>query len=131
MPNYEELSVKTGQELGQVVTHQSVGRFDFIGDRRFGQYNLGKVNVGQAVLVKLPSYPFQEFGSLPGRISAISPVASDTASRAQVVFPNGLVTNNGQRLAARNGLVATGDIITNDTRLIERLFYELRRLKGR
>ena len=78
--------------------------------------------MGQTVLAKLPSYPFQEFGSLTGRISAISPIASYST---HVVFPNGLLTTNGQRLAVRNGLVATGDIITDDTRLIEKLFYEV------
>lgn len=78
--------------------------------------------MGQMVLAKLPSCPFQEFGSLTGRISAISPIASYST---HVVFSNGLLTTNGQRLAVRNGLVATGDIITGDTRWIEKLFYEV------
>ena len=130
-PLYEELSVKSGQELGQVVPDNSTDQPTFTADMRIGQYNFGKVKVGQTVLIKLPSYPFQEYGSLIGRIRSISPIASDTAYRAQVVFPNGLMTTTGQRLTLRNGLVATGDIITDDTRLIEKLFYEWRRLKGR
>ena len=130
-PLYEEIAVKSGQDLGQVVPENATVRPTFTGEMRIGQYNFGKVKVGQKVLVKLPIYPFQEYGSLTGRVSAISPVASDTAYRAQVVFPNGLLTTNGQHLAVRNGLVATGEIITDDTRLIEKLFYEVRRLKGR
>lgn len=102
----------------------------FTGEMRIGQYNFGNVKTGQAVLVKLASYPFQKYGSLMGRVGAISPVAADTAFRAQVIFPNGLVTTTGQKLDARTGLVATADIITDDTRLIEKLVYELRRLKG-
>lgn len=131
VPLYEEVSVKVGQELGQVVPANAAGDGPFGGEMRIGQYNFGKVKTGQNVLVKLPSYPFQEYGSLMGRVGVISPISSDTTYRAQVVFPNGLLTTTGHRLIARNGLVASGDIITDDTRLIEKLFYELRRLKGR
>lgn len=131
VPLYEEVSVKTGQELGQVVPTNAMGQPTFTGEMRIGQYNFGKVKTGQEVLVKLTSYPFHEYGSLIGRVGTISLVASDTAYRAQVIFPNGLVTTTGHRLTARNGLVATGDIITDDTRLLEKLFYALRRLKGR
>ena len=131
VPIYDEVAVKAGHELGQVVPDGATGAGAFTGEMRIGQYNFGKVKIGQTVLVKLPSYPFQEYGSLLGKVGSISPVSTDTTYRAQVIFPNGLLTTTGNRLAARNGLVATGEIITANTRLIEKLFYELRRLKGR
>ncbi|MBO0933600.1 HlyD family efflux transporter periplasmic adaptor subunit [Fibrella aquatilis] len=131
VPLYNELSVKAGQELGQVVPTNGNGQVAFTGEMRIGQYNFGKVKTGQDVLVKLPSYPFQEYGLLVARVEAISPISTDTTFRAQVSFPNGLRTTTGHQLIARNGLVANGEIITDDTRLIEKLFYELRRLKGR
>ncbi len=85
----------------------------------------------KTVLVKLPSYPFQEYGSLTGRVVAISPIPSDTTFRVQVRFPNGLPTTTGRRLTIRTGLVATSDVITDDTRLIQKLFHKLNRLKRR
>jgi hypothetical protein len=80
------------------------------------------------VLIKLPSYPYQEFGSIAGRVQAIGEMPKDTAFRVQIQFPNGLITNAKKQIPYRTGLVANGQIITEDTRLLERLFQELRRV---
>ncbi len=130
-PWHDEQSVKTGQELGHVIPSGPTGPATIAGEMRIGQYNLGKVKTGQAVLVKLPSYPFQEYGSLSGRVGRISPVPADSAYRVQILFPAGLRTTTGQQLPFRNGLTATGEIITTDSRLLDKVFYELRRLRGR
>ncbi len=128
-PLHEEQAVKTGQELYYVLPANSRPN-SYVGNMAMGQYNFGKVRVGQLVLVKLPSYPFQEFGSVSGRVASIRQITSDTAYQVRIDFPAGLRTSTGRQLPFRNGLTATGEIITEDTRLIEKIFYELRRLRG-
>jgi biotin carboxyl carrier protein len=129
-PLHTEQPVKAGQELYYVLPPPS-NRTGYVGEMAVGQYNFGKVRAGQEVLVKLPSYPFQEFGSVSGRVASIMQVASDTAYRVRIEFPVGLRTSTGRQLPFRNGLTADGEIITEDIRLIETIFYELRRLRGR
>jgi hypothetical protein len=80
------------------------------------------------VLVKFPSYPFQEFGIVVGHIEAVAEMPKDTAYVVRVRFPKGLVTSSQKVIPFRNGLMASGEIITENLNLIERLFYELRRV---
>ncbi|MEZ0487364.1 HlyD family secretion protein [Fibrella aquatica] len=129
-PLHEEQPIKTGQELYYLLPPNSHPN-SYVGEMAVGQYNFGKIRTGQTVLVKLPSYPFQEYGSVSARVASIVQIASDTAYRVRIEFPAGLLTSTGQQLPFRNGLTATGEIITDDTRLIEKIFYELRRLRGR
>jgi len=39
-----------------------------------------------------------------------------------VSFPKGLITSSHQQISFRNGVSASGEIVTEDVRLIERLF---------
>ncbi|MCP1383080.1 HlyD family efflux transporter periplasmic adaptor subunit [Runella salmonicolor] len=126
-PLQEGQTVKTGQELFYVLPQNS----GFHGEMYLGQYNFGKVQRGQEVIVKLPGYPFQEFGSVRGEITAISELPQDSLYLLKVTFPQGLVTSSKRRLPFRNGMNATGEIITEDLRLIERLFYDFRRILKR
>jgi multidrug resistance efflux pump len=123
-PMQEGQYMKAGQELGYVLPPGN----GYYGEMLVGQYNFGKVRAGQTVLIKLPSYPYQEFGSITGRVQAIGAIPKDTAFRVQIQFPNGLITNAHRQIPYRTGLVATGQIVTEDTRLLERLFHELRRV---
>lgn len=88
------------------------------------QANFAKVTLGQQVLLKLPSYPWQEYGFLTGRLVFISNVPSDSGYVAKVSM-NGLVTNYNKKIQFRDGLVAHGEIVTKDMRLLERFYYNL------
>jgi multidrug resistance efflux pump len=130
-PLHEQQSFKNGQELCYIlpIVHSSTNAY--IGEMSVEQTNFGKVRVGQEVIVKLLSYPYQEFGSVLGRVESIAEVASDTTFHVRVSFPQGLHTSTGRQLPFRNGLYATGEILTEDVRLIEKLFYQIRKLKDR
>jgi len=115
--------IKNGQELMYILpNHQG-----YFGEMAVGQYNFGKIKVGQEVIVKFPSYPFQEFGTVSGQITNISDMAKDSVYLVQVQFPNGLVTTNHKNLPYKNGLVASGEIVTENMRLLERFFYDIRK----
>lgn len=121
----ENQSVAVNQELFYVAPPGT----DYFGELRVPQQNAGKVVVGQAVLVKFTGYPYQEFGAVRGRITTISDMPlKDSVFLAKVTLPVGLKTTYDKTLAYKTGMTASADIITDDTRLLEKLFYQLRKL---
>ncbi|WP_425290961.1 hypothetical protein [Spirosoma linguale] len=53
---------------------------------------------------------------------------NDSLFLAQVEPPAGLKTTYGMTLAYKTGMTALADIITNDTRLREKLSYQFRKI---
>lgn len=89
------------------------------------QTNFGKVKVGQQVLLKFPAYPFQEYGSIKGKIDFISNITTDSGYLAKVTLPAGLNTTYKKVIQFREGLTAQGEIITADMRLLQRFYYSI------
>ena len=87
------------------------------------QSNFGKVALGQQVLLKFASYPFQEYGAVKGKINFIANIPTDSGYLAKVVLTDGLLTNYKKQIQYRDGLVAQGEIITKDLRLLQRFYY--------
>ena len=90
------------------------------------QQNFGKIKQGQKVLLKLPSYPFQEFGAITGKLDFISNIPTDSGYLAKVLLPNGLQTNYKKLVLYHEGLLAQAEIITEDLKLSDRLLNQLR-----
>ena len=100
----------------------------YVGEVFIPQHNLGKVKPGQTVLIRFEGYPFQEFGTVKGEITYLSEIPTkDSAFLAKVALPAGLLTDYGRTLTYRNSMQATAEIITDDTRLIEKIFYNFRK----
>jgi HlyD family secretion protein len=91
------------------------------------QINFGKVEVGQRVLLKFSSYPFQEYGIVRGRIAFISNIPSENGYLAKVELIDGLTTTNQKVIHFREGLTAQAEIIAKDLRLLERFYYEFKK----
>lgn len=88
----------------------------------------GKVKVGQRVIVRFTNFPDQEFGIVNGRLSSVSLVPSEDNYMIEIVFPDGLITNYGKSLPVFYEMKATAEIVTDDSRLIERFFQPLRKI---
>lgn len=125
------------EEKQTLATNQEVFFIGPESDTYFGevlvpQQNMGKVKIGQTVLIKFTSYPFQEFGIITGRIIFLSEIPSkEGAFVAKVSLPGGLRTNYNKQITYRTGMNATAEIITEDKRLIERVFYNFRKALAR
>lgn len=89
------------------------------------QTNFGKVKTGQDVLLKFPAYPFQEYGSIKGKLDFISNITTDSGYLAKVILPDGLNTNYKKQIQFRDGLNAQGEIITANMRLLQRFYYSI------
>ncbi|MFH7014946.1 HlyD family efflux transporter periplasmic adaptor subunit [Flavobacterium sp. FlaQc-47] len=124
--------IQSGQELFKIIP---------INNQIIGQVNLpengsGKVKVGQNVIIKLNNYPFNEYGSIKGKVRRISLVTnqqtlSDNQKKVNsylvdIDLPFGLKTNYGVELNFHAEARGNAEIITNDRRLIERFFDNLR-----
>ena len=88
----------------------------------------GKVAIGQKVNIKLENFPHIEFGMLQGRVSSISEVTNENNYYLEITLNQGLTSNYGKKLAYRQELSGSADIITDDILLIERFFSPIRSL---
>ena len=123
----ENQSVALNQEVFYVAPPST----DYFGELRIPQQNAGKVQVGQEVLVKFTGFPYQEFGAVRGRITTIAEMPlRDSVFLAKVVLPTGLKTTYGRSLAYKTGMSASAEVITDDSRLLEKLFYQLRKVSN-
>lgn len=101
---------------------------DFIGKIKAPIANSGKIKIGQKVQIKLLNYPSEEFGKLDGTVKSISSIPDQKDNYLiDVELPNKLKTSYGKQLEFRQEMQGSADIITEDLRLIERFFYQLKK----
>jgi multidrug efflux pump subunit AcrA (membrane-fusion protein) len=117
----ENQQLKTGQTICFVNPENS----SYYAEMVIPQGNFGKIAVGQKVFLRFPSYPFQEFGAVIGRIDFISQIPTDSGYLAKVSLQDGLNTSYKKQIQYRDGLLAQGEIITKDLRLIQRFYYSI------
>ncbi len=111
---------------GQTICLINPGNSNYYVEALIPQYNFGKVKTGQDVLLKFEAYPYQEFGSVKGRVEFISNAPSDSGYLAKIALPEGLETNYKKTLQYRTGLSMQAEIITDKRRLLERFFSNFR-----
>ena len=93
--------------------------------------NSGKITQGEKVLIKLDNYRYQEFGIIEGRVQNISLTPDDKGNYyVDVILPKGLRTSYNKNLPFDKELRGNAEIVTQDLRLIERFFYQIRKLLG-
>ncbi len=121
----ENQNVNTGQELFIV----NPGNTDFFGEVQIPQYNMGKVKLGQRTLVKLRSYPFEEYGVINGKISFITDVAlKDSVFIAKVDFNKFEQKNPEHPIVLKPGMMADAEIITKESSLLQRFLRNMTKM---
>jgi len=117
--------ISNGQGLFYIQPKQT----KFYAEVMAGQQGLGKVKTGQRVMIKVVSYPSNEFGYLTGVVSYISNIPNRRDSfLIKVDLPKSLETNYGKTIFFRNGLTARAEIITDSRRLFDRLTGQLKQI---
>lgn len=93
--------------------------------------NSGKITPGEKVLIKLDNYRFQEYGIVEGKVQNISlSPDKDGNYYVDITLPKGLKTSYNKNLKFDKELRGSAEIVTQDLRLIERFFYQIRKLLG-
>jgi len=94
--------------------------------------NTGKLKVGQKAIVRLSNYPDREFGVLEGKLVNISKIPDGEGFLIlEIELSKQLTTSFGIELEFQQEMTGSAEIVTEDLRLLERLFYQLRDLTRR
>ncbi len=88
----------------------------------------GKVAVGQTVYIRFDNYPSAEYGMVTGQVASIAAVPRENMYTIEVKLPPTLTTSYRKTLPFRQEMQGAAEIITQDLRLLERLFYQLKKL---
>ncbi|MBK9247388.1 MAG: HlyD family efflux transporter periplasmic adaptor subunit [Ignavibacteria bacterium] len=116
--------VSSGEEVLAVVPPSAI----VSGKAYLPRDGSGKVKQGQIVKLKFDSYPFYEFGSVDGRVESVSQVSRDNQYLTEISLPNGLKTSYNKTLDFKQEMQGNAEIITEDLRLIDRIFYRFKYL---
>lgn len=105
------------------------GNNSFVGKIKAPAQNSGKIKLGQKVNIRLVNYPYTEFGMIEGIIKSISLIPDkDGNYLIDVELPIKLITTYNKEIEFKQEMRGTAEIITEDLRLIERFFYQLRKI---
>ncbi len=119
-------TVKTGELIFTIIPTEGN---TFIGKIKAPASNSGKIKKGQRVQIKLLNYPSDEFGELNGKVKSISLTPDEEGNYLiDVELPQDLKTTYGKVISFRQEMKGTAYIVTEDLRLIERFFYQLRKI---
>ncbi|MDB5141218.1 MAG: hypothetical protein JWR12_3134 [Mucilaginibacter sp.] len=106
----------------QEVFYVNPGNEQFFGEMTISQNNMGKVKEGQQVLVKLKSYPFEEYGMIKGTIKYIADVPyKDSVFISKVDFKLQNSSDLKKPIHLKQGMMADAEIITQDATMFQRI----------
>lgn len=109
-------------QAGEAVMVVTPPTQTYVARGEIGIERSGKIEPGQQVLIKLASYPFEEYGMLRGTVAARSDVAMDSIFAIDIRLENGLRTNAGKVIPTQPQLFGVGEIMTEDKSILQRLF---------
>lgn len=121
----ENQTVNVNQELF-IINPANTG---FFGEIQIPQYNMGKVRKGQRTLVKMKSFPFEQYGLIRGKINYISEVAfKDSVFIAKIDFEHYENKDPAHKIVLKNGMQANAEIITEDSSLLQRFLRNITKM---
>lgn len=118
--------VSSGQALFAVVPTDE----HYIVELHLPSTGYGKITKGQLARIQLPAYPEQEYGYLQGIVASMALVPHADTYRVTLTLSKGLTTNYDKKITFKPNMECTAEIITEDMRLLTRMFYKLLRLKN-
>lgn len=120
----EHQSVNKGNLVFSIIPKK---HSEFIGRLEAPAYNSSKIKIGQNVNLSIMEYPEIEFGYLIGKVKSISLVPNNDGNYLiKVELPNNLITTYNTEIRFSQEMQAQAEIITEDRRLIETIFYQFK-----
>lgn len=125
----ENQFITTETPLFAVVSNNQ----NYIGQITIPSQGFGKVAKGQKVRLKLNNYPYQEFGQLIGEVTNISLIPTTISETQNAYFisislPQKLITTYKKEITFTPEMTGTAEIITEDLRLLDRIFNKFRKV---
>ncbi|MDB5022667.1 MAG: HlyD family efflux transporter periplasmic adaptor subunit [Mucilaginibacter sp.] len=113
----------------QEVFYVNPGNEDFFGEMAIPQNNMGRVKVGQVVLIKLKSYPFEEYGMLKGEIKYIADIPyKDSVFISKVDFKVRKISDMKRPIHLKHGMMANAEIVTQDATILQRIGHNISKI---
>ena len=110
------------QEGDKIMAILPLNDEEIIGKVALDVRHNGKVGELQNVLIKLSSYPYQEFGKIRGKVRYKADIAKDNLVALEIELTNGLTTTNGKEIPQEQQLTGIAEIITEEKRLLQRIY---------
>ncbi|MCB9335468.1 MAG: HlyD family efflux transporter periplasmic adaptor subunit [Flavobacteriales bacterium] len=101
---------------------------DYIAYANITTQGYGKVKEGQKVRIKLNNYPYEEYGQLIGEVKEIAQIPNEDNYQVKIQLPEQLTTSYHQNIKYTPEMQGTTEIITEDLRLLERIFNKFRKV---
>ncbi|MFK8045061.1 MAG: HlyD family secretion protein [Crocinitomicaceae bacterium] len=101
---------------------------EYIGYIDVPKAGYGKLKIGQKVRIKIDKYPYQQFGQLEGKVKNIALLANEGNYRVEFQLINGMESSYGTKFIYAPEMSGQADIITEDIRLLNRIFNKFRKV---
>lgn len=112
-----------------VFTIIPIKNVDYIAKLKVPLTNSGKIKIGQNVNIKLSGYPDSEYGVIKGKVVKISLTPNEEGLYLlDVTLSDKLITTYGKRIEFKQEMQGSAEVITEDLRLIERVFYQFKKI---
>lgn len=122
----EHQTVKTGNLVFTIIPSNNSA---YIGKINAPANNSGKIKKDQRVQIKLANFPSDEFGEINGSIKTISVIPNENGHYLiDVKLPEKLVTTYNKKIVFKHEMKGSAEIVTEDLRLIERFFYQMKNI---
>jgi multidrug resistance efflux pump len=102
---------------------------DIIGKALIPASGSGKLAAKQVVKIKLDNYNYREFGIINGIVKSVSAVPQENMYSVDIELPNGLNTSYKKKIPISSEMAGAAEIVTEDLRLLDRIFYQFKSLK--
>ena len=130
-------NAKIEQEIASVVpilAEDQKQSNEIMGELFINAADMGKIKLNQVTNVELDAYLKKEYGAIKGEVLEIADVGtrvsdnsgSSVLYKILINFEDGLKTTSGKEILFKHNMNGRAEIITEDVRLIERIFNELR-----
>ena len=123
-PLVENEFVEQGKTLFAIVPKNET----FIAQLQVPKKGIGKVEVGQKVMLSIDNYPANEYGELSGKVSSIALIANEENYLVKVALTKGLATTYNKIITYTPEMSGSAKIITKDLRITDRIFNQFRKI---
>ncbi|NJL47603.1 MAG: HlyD family type I secretion periplasmic adaptor subunit [Leptolyngbyaceae cyanobacterium SM2_5_2] len=113
-------TVQSGEELLSILPAGA----SLVLEAKVLNRDVGFIQPGMAVKVKLETFPYQEFGLVQGTVDSISPNSVQEQEMglvfpARIAIDSTFVTIHGQEIAITPGMTATAEIVTRQKTILQ------------
>ena len=115
--------INANEDLFDIVPMNTSKSF---GKMTISEQNSGKLEIGQRVIIKLDGYNYREFGVINGVVKSMSLTPVNGFYTIYVELPEKMLTTHNKALATNLEIQGIAEIVTEDLRLIDRIFYTIR-----